>query len=212
LNPIAETGSNTLNARLAPRPDTAVQNAKYNGRGLEGGMAFKFPLGIAKKLTAEASMGFAVLRGKIDSQYRSVTHRYILRDTGGNFIRELAPPYSEFEVFLDPSNVNSEVLADQIRQQRIQIGLNAGSDPGASFVLDMSLGLRWNAWKGLDVTGGFRQSYYANVGVDLRPRNVTPAGSQVTDGIDQVLNPNDATREMKSITYEGFYLGVAYTY
>jgi hypothetical protein len=212
LNPIANPGSSILEIRLSPRADVATQSADYNGRGIEGGMEFKFPIGISRKLMAEADIGLAVLRGKVDSIYRSTTHRYVLRDTGGNFLEELGAPYSEFEVFLNPEVPNSEVLADQIRQQDIEIGLNTTSDPGASFVIDMALGLRWRAWQNLDVFGGMRQSYYGNIGIDLRPRTVVPAGNIIGEGVDQVLNISDASKELKSITYEGLYFGVAYTF
>lgn len=212
LNPISGIASETLFFRLQPRADTADQTATYNGRGLETGMAVKMNLGSSKKVWAEADFALGVLRGKIDSSFASVTHRYILRDTGGNFLYELAPPYDEFGQFDDPNDPTSPATAERIRQQSLRAGLKVESDPGASMFLEMSVSLRWRAWKNLDVYGGFRQTYYENVGVDLRPRSVSPAGSQVTEGVDLVVNKNDATRELKSVTYEGLFFGIAYTY
>lgn len=212
LNPISGVASETLFRRLQPRADTAAQSGTFNGRGLETGMAFKMNLGSSKKVWAEADFSLGVLRGKIDSDYVSTTHRYILRDTGGNFLYELAPPYDEFEQFDDPNDPTSSATAERIRQQNLRSGLNVQSDPGASMVLEMSLALRYRVWKNLDLFGGVRQTYYENVGVDLRPRTVAPAGNQVSDGVDLVVNENDATRDLKSMTYEGLYFGIAYTY
>ena len=79
-------------------------------------------------------------------------------------------------------------------------------------VMEMALSVRWRIWKNMDIYGGLRQSYYENIGVDLRPRTVAPAGNQVSDGVDLVVNQNDATRDLKSMTYEGLFFGIAYTY
>ncbi|MBD3866542.1 MAG: hypothetical protein IFK94_00305 [Acidobacteria bacterium] len=212
LNPISGVASETLFRRLQPRADTAFQSGTFNGRGLETGMTFKMNLGSSKKVWAEADVSLALLRGKIESEYLSTTHRYILRDTGGNFLYELAPPYDEFEDFDNPGEAEPTATAERIRQQNLRTGLNVQSDSGASMVMEMAVSLRWRVWKNLDVFGGIRQSYYENVGVDLRPRSVTPAGNQVTDGVDLVVNQNDATRDLKSITYEGMFFGIAYTY
>ena len=212
LNPISGVASETLFRRLQSRADTAFQSGTFNGRGLETGMTFKMNLGSSKKVWAEADVSLALLRGKIESDYLSTTHRYILRDTGGNFLYELVPPYDEFEEFDDPNDPTSPATAERIRQQNLRTGLNVQSDPGASMVMEMAVSLRWRVWKNLDVFGGIRQSYYENVGVDLRPRSVAPAGNQVTDGVDLVVNQNDATRDLKSITYEGMFFGIAYTY
>ncbi len=214
LNPISDIASETLFLRLKPRADTAMQSGTFNGRGLETGMSFKMNLGSSKKVWAEADFSLAVLRGKISSEYFSITHRYILRDSvsGGNFLYELAPPYDEFEQYENPSDPNSAAVAERIRQQNLRTGLKVESDPGASIAMEMALSLRWRVWKNLDLFGGFRQHYYENIGVDLRPRNIAPAGNQVTEGVDLVVNNNDATRELKSMTYEGLFFGIAYTY
>jgi len=212
LNPISGTSSETLFIRLQPRADIASQTSTFNGRGLETGMTFKINLGSSKKVWAEADVTMALLRGKIDSNYYSTTHRYILRDSGGNFLYELAAPYSEFEEYDIPGDPSSAPVAERIRQQNLRSGLHVQSDPGASMVMEMAVSLRWRAWKNLDVFGGVRQSYYENVGVDLRPRNVAPAGHQVDTGVNLVVNENDASRELKSMNYEGLFFGIAYTY
>ena len=212
LNPISGEASETLFLRLQPRADTASQVGQFNGRGLETGMTFKMNLGSSKKIWAEADFALALLRGKIDSSYSSITHRYILRDTGGNFLYELAPPYDEFEEFTDPNDPTSPAIAEQIRQQNLRSGLTVESDPGASMVMEMAVSVRWRAWKNLDLFAGFRQSYYENIGIDLRPRTIAPAGNQVSEGVDLVVNDNDATRELKSVSYEGLFFGIAYTY
>ena len=212
LNPISSVGSDALFVRLQPRADIAQLNSTFNGRGLETGMTFKMNLGSSKKVWAEADYSLAVLRGKSSSEYASVTHRYILTDSGGNFVYELAPPYDEFEEFETPGDPSSPTVAERIRQQNLRAGLVSENDPSVSFVLEMSVSVRWRVWKNLDVFAGVRQSYYDSVGVDLRPRTVAPAGSAVSDGVALVVNSNDATRDLKSVTYEGLFFGVAYTY
>ncbi len=212
LNPISLEGNTVLFLRLQPRADVAQLSSTFNGRGLETGMTFKMNLGSSKKVWAEADYSLAVIRGQYSSDYTSVTHRYILIDSGGNFLYELAPPYDEFEELEIPGNPDSDALAYRIRQQNLRAGLVSENDPGVSFVLEMSVSLRWRVWKNLDVFAGVRQSYYDSIGLDLRPRTVAPAGSAVTDGVALVVNSNDATRDLKSLTYEGLFFGLAYTY
>jgi hypothetical protein len=212
LNPISGESDQLLFQRLLPRADVASLISSYNGRGLETGMTVKLDIGSSRKVWAEADFAAAILRGKIDTEYYSITHRYIMRDSGGNFMYELAPPYDEFGEFENPNDPESLPVADRIFQQNLRAGLKSSSDPGASFLMEMSVSLRWRVWRNLDLFGGFRQTYYGNIGMDLRPRTVAPAGNEVSEGVTLVVNSQDASRELKSVTYEGFFFGVAYTY
>jgi hypothetical protein len=78
----------------------------------------------------------------------------------------------------------------------VDTGIRSDGVSSTGAVLDVHLGLRWRAWRDLDVIGGFRSTRYENVGVELRP---------------QVLM-EVVTEADRSVTYEGFYGGVAYTF
>ena len=86
----------------------------------------------------------------------------------------------------------------------MEYGLKSSSVETSSDVVDVYLGLRWRALKWLEVTGGFRNTRYTDVGVDLRPKISTD--NMFDDGI--VINLEDVTRVNRSATYEGFYGGV----
>lgn len=188
---------------LDPRPDVVHVSSQYEGRGFEGGMDFLAPVW-RERLSIEGGFAMAVLRGKVNSDYRSTTHAYLLNpvdpQTGTPVV--LGPPYDEFDDFTisgDPPQVFATI--DRIEQVDFLIGLNTLSRSQTTTVLETYLGFRAKVHKNLEVFGGFRNAQYDGVGIDLLPTGVVE--TPVT------LNLQTVTETERSVTYEGFYGGVA---
>jgi len=184
----------TLRPDLDPVPDTAFQKSQFEGRGPEAGMDFLVPLW-EDRIELEAGFALAVLRGVFETYYTSQTSAYALDLGGGDFVA-LAPPYDEF---------NDSSLINDIRQLALPIGLASGRVSGDATAVDAYIGVRWRAWKSLEVLAGFRASRYDDVALELRPK-------QVTYSINGVLNVEDVERSLDSAGYEGFYGGLAYRF
>jgi hypothetical protein len=175
---------------LQPLPDTVSMESALKSRGLEAGMDFLFPV-YKNELMVEAGFLVAALRGDLNTTYRATNSLYIL-DPDNAPAEVLAPPYVEFET-----------QADDIFQQVVGIGLRAESREMSSDILELYLGLRWRAWRDLEVFGGWRQARYNDVSTRLRPKVSTDQGG---------LNVQDADEYDGSVTYEGFYGGVSYSF
>lgn len=185
---------------LDPLPDEVGMASQYTGRGLEGGMDFEAPFW-RDRLWVEGGFAVAALRGKVDSQYRSTTHYYLLSIPQQD-PEILAPPYDQFSEFTisgDPPEVNATV--DWVTQENYEIGLNTTSRSQDSSILEAYLGFRARLAKNLELFGGFRSTRYDGVGIDLRPKNIV-----VTDVTSNYVDVEETER---SATYEGFYGGVA---
>jgi hypothetical protein len=57
-------------------------------------------------------------------------------------------------------------------------------------------------WRGIEWFGGFRNARYSDVGVDIRPA-AAPNYSGTTLAVEE---------KARSVTYEGFYTGLAYRF
>ena len=176
---------------LDPFSDTAQIESEFDGRGLEAGMDVVFPFW-KDKFVVEAGFAFAALRGKVDTFYLSANHFYVDTLTG---------------IAIDPADYDTvfsdQALIDNTQHDVALEGLRTSSESRSADVQEIYLGLRWKAWRGLDVFAGFRSARYSNVGVDLRPVNVTDVVG---------LNFQNVTQVDRSATYEGFYGGVAYSF
>lgn len=186
--------------KLNPIADQTSIRSKFDGRGATVGMDLEFPLW-KNKVVLEGDVALSVMRGKTDTQYTSETSLYVLDDTV-----ILGPPYDEFDdVLVDAQGVVT-YLIDSIDQVTLPLGLRSEGLSTTSQVFDASLGFRWRTpLKRLEVYGGIRQSHYADVGVDLRPKNVTIS---VTEEGVILENIQDIDSTNRSVTYEGFYGGI----
>jgi hypothetical protein len=175
---------------LFPIPDTVSMDSAFTGRGIEAGMDFFVPV-LKGDVMLEAGFLVAVLRGDLDTQYRSTTSLYVL-NLPNELPEILGPPYLEFTQDVD-----------FIEQFVHPIGLRSESRSTTSDVIDAYFGVRWKAWRDLEVFGGFRSARYGDVGADLRPKNVV---------VDGGVNVQDVQEVDRSATYEGFYGGVSYRF
>jgi len=183
---------------LVPQADVATIESNYSGRGIEAGMDFEVPF-LHNRLQLEGGFVFAVLRGDIQTQYQSTTHFYTL---DGEI---LYWPYDVFGEVLPPEIPGNPPIpvADFADQMAFEIALAADNLSATSTILEANIGLRGKIWRGLDVFFGLRSANYDNVGVDYRPKVL------VLD-----INSNFQTVEEtdRSVTYEGFYLGLSYQF
>jgi hypothetical protein len=183
---------------LAPEPDSAAMSSNFNGRGLGAGLEVEMPLW-KDKLLLEGGLNVAILRGKTDASYQSTTWYYLLQSMSGDIILEA--PYDEFEQ-VDNSGPVPIPLIDAIVQERSDDGLHADSLSSTAHVVEVSLGFRWKAYKGLDWFGGFRSTRYTDVGTDIRSTSATAHPGPIPA----------VSEQDRSATYEGFYTGIAYSY
>ncbi len=179
---------------LEPQPDAVRMRSDYNGRGAEAGIEFTVPLW-KDRVVAEAGILLGVLRGTADTTFESVTYFYAVTESG-QITEILTPPYEPRFTAQDPLNPN-EFLVNRISQFAVPVGIKSDGTSMSSQVLETHLGFRWWAWRGLQVLGGFRNAHFDEVALDLRP---TAASLE------------QAERTHRSVGYEGYYLGVAYTY
>jgi hypothetical protein len=187
---------------LDPQPDEALVSSKYRGRGLEAGMEFDFSF-VQDRIKLEAGFAVGVLSGRVDTAYSSRNWVYIFKDPATGEESVLAPPYNWSEQLPSPPPQGSTV-ADNTTQESVTFRMNTNSRSTISPVMDLYLGLRGRIWKGLEAVLGYRSVFYGNVGVDLRPKvtSITSAGVNFVD--------EDETE--RSAEYDGFYLGLAYTF
>jgi hypothetical protein len=179
---------------LEPGVDTAHVESNFSGRGVGAGMDFLMPVW-KDKISLEGGFDLAVLRSKTDATYRSTVWAYTIYIDPDTFIME--PPY-DFE-----GMVGDVPAIDLITQEAFATGLVAENLSSTGSVLGGYVGVRWQAWRGLEVFGGFRSTRYDDVGVELRPKS-----SSLYAG----FNVQDVNRESRSATYEGFYAGLAYRF
>jgi len=183
--------------QLLPQPDTALIESRFSGRGLEAGLDLELPMLPKYGLSLEGGFAIAVLRGDIDAQFRSTTWVYVEPD-GTLFL----PPY-DWDRPIDPNAPEPVPIAAVLQQLPFGAGLHEESRSTSADVTEAYLGIRWNAWRGLDVLAGFRIARYADVGLDLRVQNVDSLGN---------LNFVDVIEIDRSVTYEGFYGSLAWRF
>ena len=181
---------------LLPNADQARMTSSYTGRGIEVGMEFRMPI-VTDRFDFETGFAVAALRGKIDATYESTNWAYVFNDDGDVSTPGivLTPPYAELG---DPGT------AAATAQAATTMRLEANGRSTVSPAVDMFVGVRARVWRDLELTLGFRDAYYGDVGVDLRPKVVTSAPGG--------LNVQDVTEVDRSAQYEGGYFTVAFTF
>lgn len=189
--------------------DTATVSSSFEGRGPTVGIDLEFPLW-KNKIVIEGGVDGTVLRGKTTSNYTSRNFFYQLEGTACAMLEPVCPTvlqpedYDVFDdSFIDPLSQQIAYVANDITQNPLRGGVQTRRISTNGMVLDMYLGLRWRALKWLEVEGGFRSTYYDNVGVDLRPRDTVvdlESGQVIIQSVEQLD---------RSATYEGFYGGIS---
>ena len=185
---------------LDPLPERAELRSYFSGRGLGGGLEVEMPL-LSGRLTLDTGVSLAILRGDIESSYRATVAYYTITDPITSEVSILLPPYDEFsQLEVLPGAPVATPVVDRIGQEEAAIGVRIDSRSAAGEVIEAHVGLRWKAWRELELFGGFRNAYYTNVGHELT------AEAQVTIGGS---NAGALTEKQRSVNYEGWYGGLA---
>ncbi len=178
---------------LVPLPDLARGASQFSGHGPEVGVRVDFPL--HRRFRIETGFAAAILDGKTDVSYASLTSTYsvLASDGSGTIAYYPTPPFPEFET--------SPLL---LRQLVLPIGLNA-SEKTSVQVLEAQVALRWKAWRELEAFFGLQVTRYGGAATEIRPKGVTlnPSG---------MYNFQDVSRIDKSTTYEGMLGGLSYRF
>ena len=203
-------------ADLEPQPDLATVISRFSGRGPDFGFDVQFPLG--KRFRFAAELSAAMLRGDLESAYSSLTHIYavvpggVIEQVLGN---ELVP-YVEEWLQLPTSGPDAR---PEIEQLSVPAGVVNTSRSASAQVLEGSLSFRFRAWRELEVFGGFRSTRYADVGVEVRPILGTgtvigqsPSQAQGITGRAAIVPVVGVVEATRSVDYEGFFLGLGYTF
>jgi hypothetical protein len=201
---------------LDPLPDTAAYISEFSGRGPDFGFDFDLPLG--KRWKVAAGFSLAVLRGDLSTRYSALSRLYAVLP-GATIEQVLGPDLPEYLAEWLTLPTQGENARPQILQLTMPTGVYNVSRSTSAQVLESGLSVRYRAWRGLEVFGGFRSTRYADVGTDLRPTlseisvvGQTPGfapgvpGQSVTVPVVGVVEAN------RSVDYEGFFLGLGYTY
>ena len=183
----------TPRADLIPTPDFSTTYSDVEVRGAQAGLEVTMPV-FKDKVHFDAGFTLAVLRGRETTEYVGLTYGYA-RLEGTDVAEFLEPPFDELNLFEDPDNPGTGAPVDDIQQVLIPVSLDQTNDSTDSQILETFLGLRWRAWRNLEVSLGFRNARYDDIGVETYPRD--------DDG-------TNVQRETFSVNFEGYYLGAAY--
>jgi hypothetical protein len=215
------------NPALDPGVDSAGVSSQFDGRGLTAGMQFRIPL-VRDRLRLDTGFSFSALRGDMVADYASTTWYYVVPTILGDVL--LQPPYAALgEQIPDPVNpANPPVpFASLVQQRSLQTGLSLQGRSTSASIVELDVELRYRAWRGLEVILGFRQTRYDDVAVDLRKKTgISPLGTSdievffvntsgqtfLLTSPELIFNVEDETEVDRSVTFEGFYLGVGYTF
>lgn len=191
LDPISEP-----QAALVPRPDSALIDSDVNVRGVEAGLDVFIPLA-KKRLWIESGLAVAAMRGRVSTTYRSQTHFTVIRPGDGSV---------EVIDLNDPNVYEDEARVSQMQQEEINVGIESSNESGSASIIEGYFGLRWRVWDALEIVGGFRSTVYQDFVQQLVFRDATP-NSDLTR-----FTGTEIERVTKSVTYEGYYLGLSYMF
>lgn len=182
---------------LDPGVDRGATRSEVNVRGVEAGLEVAMPIW-RDRIRLDAGFSVGVLRGRLSTNYESTTHFYAFRGANAGIPIYLDP--NDPEAFEDPDVVR------QLRQETADFGIRSNNESTDASSIEGHLGIRWRAWKTLEVVGGFRSVYYDNAAEELVPTTVR-ADDELTE-----FTITGFERRSRSLTLEGYYLGVAYRY
>ena len=167
---------------LAPQPDIVRQRSDFSGTGVGGGLDVEFV--VAPRVSVISGLSIGVLRGKVDTQYTSLTSYYALL---------AGVPLTKDELFTILESGSADDIAS-IHQESFQTGMRTSDDrPAVTF--DFYAGVQVTIIRGLRVFATLRDSYYQNVGQYVVPN---------------FFGANDRTD--LSAGYEGYQLGVSWRF
>mgnify|MGYP001827311965 CR=1 FL=1 len=184
------------NSALEPAADRGQTRSELSVRGIEAGLEVDLPIW-RERVWIETGLSVSAMRGKVDTDYESRTHFYAYPDGDGNL------------VYVDPADGTSfddPAIVPLLLQVEADVAVRANRVATSSAAIDGFLGFRYRAWRTLEVFGGFRSSYFDTVAEDVIPTSATRSD----DG--RRYSVTSVERLSRSLTYEGYYLGMSYAF
>jgi len=209
LPPLCDPCDEGLILALTPRSDTASVKSNYEGRGLTLGIDLELPLW-KNKVVLEGSASISALRGDANSFYIATNNYFTINEPPGRVLCADAATcdddYALFGAMEDSGGGNTSPVFNRISQRNATASATLDGVSQDAFVLDTRVGFRWRTpLRRLEVFGGFKQSRYDDVAIDIRPQVVV---TEIDDLGVASLAVSGIDRSLKSVTYEGFYGGV----
>lgn len=210
LPPLCDPCSEGLLLALTPRSDSAEVISNFEGRGISVGIDLELPLW-KNKIVLEGGASVSALRGDTKASYTSTNHYFTIDDNPGRVLCADAGSCDEdYALFgeTEPVGMSGNTIAvfNRIDQRDATASSNLEGVSQDSFVVDTHVGFRWRTpYRRLEVFGGFKQSRYDDVAIDIRPEVVVTEIDD--DGVASVA-VTGIERDSKSVTYEGFFAGV----
>jgi hypothetical protein len=184
------------NSALEPAADRGQSRSELSVRGIEVGLEVDLPIW-RDRVWIETGLSVSAMRGKVDTDYESRTHFYAYPDGDGNL------------VYVDPNDSGSfddPEIVPLLRQEKADVAVRGNSVATGSGAIEGFLGFRYRAWRNLEVFGGFRSQYFDTVAEDIVPT----AATRSDDG--RRYSVTAVERLSRSLTYEGYYLGMSYAF
>lgn len=179
---------------VLPLTDLASSTSRFSGRGLSTGIEVRLPCG--KWLTLEGAFDVSLLRGDKSAQYGSITSAYFLNDVG-NLI------YLDEEALLDPGITGDVNDLQRILQAEFRVFADDPGSSASSAAFETYVGFRARVWRTFELLGGYRALRYEGILNEIRPGPISAVGAPTVTHLE---------RRQRSLGYEGFYFGAAFTY
>ena len=201
---------------LNPLPDRANTASNFSGRGPNFGFDVEIPMG--KRFRFAAGFSTAVLRGDISSGYSSLSRVYAVLPPGSQTIAQILG--QDVSAYLtDWIQLPDDPLPPDVQQLSVPAGVVNYSRSASGQVLEGALSVRYRVWRTLELYAGARSTRYADVGLEVRPTlsDASLVGKGVTavngiPGLSVTIPVVGVEESTRSVNYEGFFLGLGYTY
>ena len=181
-------------AAVFPIPDRATSESRFSGRGLSTALEVVVPLG--KVITLEGSFDATLMRGDRKASYTSHTSAYLINLPEGTF-------YLGKDDLLNPDITGNVSLLQSMFQATLPVFADDTGSTASTFSLEAHLGFRAKIWRTFEALGGVRMVHYDGILSEIRPLPVTSVGTAAVPGVE---------RRERTLSYEGLYVGLAYTY
>ena len=161
LPPLIPPAASTVDPELLkPLTDSVSQTSNFSGHGIGISLDLQFP--VAPRLCVISGLSIGLIRGSANSAYFSRTSYYFQAPN-----LDVALTKDELFAILSSTD-DAEIL--KVGQAIVFAGDTQAPTSQFAETLDLYVGLQVDIYKGLKVFGTLRDTYYANVGSYVVPR------------------------------------------
>lgn len=180
---------------LIPVADLGQSSSAFSGNGFEAGLNLSFE--VNKKVAIETGFTAAMIWGTLETGYYTKTSAYILNQGQSD---ESVLPASQYQ-----QEFGENPTLTGISQQSFS-GTALYKQSANVLAMDVCFGARWKAWRGLEVSAGFRGARYDNAVAQMQPKDT---GTDLASG-STLIQSTTLTRS--AVTFYGFFAAVGYRY